>query len=332
VTRIFVSGVAGFLGSHLADALLARGHEVIGCDNYIGGEFENIPKGVVFHIADCNDLDRMREIVKGCEIVYHCAATPYEGLSVFSPHTITQGIVTASTGMFSAAISRGVRRVITLSSMARYGTNDVPFVESMEPRPQDPYGIGKVCVEQMLANLASLHDFEHVICVPHNIIGPRQRHTDPFRNVASIFIHRMLLGKQPIIYGDGAQMRCFSFVDDVVDPLVAMAIADVDGEVINVGPDDGFISINGLAQVIANLIDFKLDPIYEPGRPAEVRLANCSANKARDLLDYHPRIKLEAGLMTMIDWIRPRIGKFEYHLPLEIVNDRTPRAWAQRLM
>ena len=136
--RIFISGVAGFLGSHLADAFLADGHEVVGVDNLIGGYLDNVPSGVEFHQVDCNDLARLRERVRGCQIVYHCAATAYEGLSVFSPHLITQNIVTASTGMISAAIANGVRRFVMCSSMARYGSQQVPFTEDLTPQPQDP--------------------------------------------------------------------------------------------------------------------------------------------------------------------------------------------------
>ena len=332
--RIFISGVAGFLGSHLADAFLADGHEVVGNDNMIGGYLDNVPEGVDFHQFDCNDLARLKQHMKGVDIVYHCAATAYEGLSVFSPHLITQNIVGASTAMVSAAIAAGVRRFVMCSSMARYGTNRVPFTEDMVPRPQDPYGIGKHAAELMLRNLAETHGMEWVIAVPHNIVGPRQKYDDPYRNVASIFINLMLQGRQPYIYGDGNQMRCFSFVSDDVDPLKQMAFNEnCVGEIINIGPDDEFVTINDLAQLIARLIQFDLQVIHTRGRPQEVELANCSADKARRLLGYEPRITLEQGIGQMIDWISNRgVRPFRYHLDLEIVNDKTPDTWAKRLM
>jgi len=330
--RAFVSGIAGFLGSHLADALLADGWEVVGIDSLIGGALENVPAGAAWHFVDCNDVTKVRAVMAGCEVVYHCAATPYEGFSVFSPHLITQGIVTATTGVISAAISCGVRRIVICSSMARYGENSVPFTEDMAPRPRDPYGIGKVCAEQLLVNLCGLHDVEYAIAVPHNIIGPRQR-IDPFRNVATIFINRMLRGLQPIIYGDGLQKRCFSFIGDVA-PLLAIfgTSPAAHGEVINIGPDDHFTTILKLAERIAGLLGFVLDPIFMPPRPAEVRFANCSADKARRLFGYVPETSLDQGLLAMIDWIRPRARAFDYHLPLEIVSHRTPRAWSERLL
>ena len=332
--RIFISGVAGFLGSHLADAFLAEGHEVVGIDNMIGGYLDNVPSAVEFYQVDCNDFGRVREHVKGCHVVYHCAATAYEGLSVFSPHLVTQNIVTASTGMISAAVANGVRRFVMCSSMARYGTNRVPFTEDMEPRPQDPYGIGKYCSELLLRNLAEVHGMEWVIAVPHNIIGPRQKYDDPYRNVVSIFINLMLQGRQPFIYGDGSQKRCFSFVSDDIAPLKQMAFDPrCAGQVINIGPDQEFVTIHELAVTIARLLDFRLEATFTRERPSEVHLANCSADKARRLLGYEPSVTLEDGLRSMIDWIRSRGTRpFKYHLALEIVNDKTPDTWKERLM
>jgi UDP-glucose 4-epimerase len=331
--RIFISGVAGFLGSHLADAFLADGHEVVGNDNMIGGYLDNVPEGVEFAQFDCNDFARLKDHMQGVDIVYHCAATAYEGLSVFSPHMITQNIVGASTAMISAAIACGVRRFVMCSSMARYGTNQVPFREDMTPRPQDPYGIGKYAAELMLQNLAETHGMEWVVAVPHNIIGPRQKYDDPYRNVASIFINMMLQGRQPYIYGDGNQMRCFSFVSDDIDPLKQMAFRpEVNGQVINIGPDDEFITINELAETTARLIQFPLEINYTKGRPQEVLLANCSADKARNLLGYQPKVKLEDGLGQMADWISNRgVRPFKYHIDLEILNEKTPDTWSKRL-
>ncbi len=123
--RIYLSGVAGFLGSHLADAFLAEGHEVVGNDSMIGGYLDNVPDGVEFQQFDCNDLDKLRRHMKGADLVYHCAATAYEGLSVFSPHLIIQNIVGASTAMVSTAIANNCKRFVMCSSMARYGTNPV---------------------------------------------------------------------------------------------------------------------------------------------------------------------------------------------------------------
>lgn len=333
MSRIFITGVAGFLGSHLADAMLAEGYTVVGIDNMIGGDLDNVPSGVEFHQIDCNDFETVRRLMTKCQIVYHCAATAYEGLSVFSPHVVTQNIVGASVSVISAAISSSVKRIVICSSMARYGAGMPPFRENEPCMPRDPYGIGKLAVEKFLENLCETHGTEYVIAVPHNIIGPRQKYDDPFRNVASIMINLMLQGRQPIIYGDGEQRRCFSYIDDCLFCLVRMGYADnVVGQVVNIGPDEGSVSINELANCIGDLLNFTVRPIRMPGRPQEVEIALCSSDKARRLLGYKTDTTLRVGLQKMIDAIKERGTRpFKYHLDLEIINKKTPRTWADRL-
>jgi UDP-glucose 4-epimerase len=332
--KIFITGVAGFLGSHLADTMLKLGHHVSGCDNLLGGYLENVPEGVDFHQIDCNYLNTMNKLLDGVDIVYHTACTAYEGLSVFSPHLVCQNTFQITSTVASAAISQGVKRFVHCSSMARYGTQDrVPFTEDMTPRPQDPYGIAKLAAENLLQCLSHVHGMDVVIAVPHNIIGPRQKYDDPFRNVASIMINLMLQGRQPIIYGDGEQKRCFSFVQDDIDCLTKLAfLPDVVGEIINIGPDEEFVTINELAQTIADLVGFELKPVYVADRPQEVKLATCSADKVRRMLGYKTQYSLRQGLQEIIDYVRQRgVRKFRYHLDVEINNEKTPQTWKNKM-
>ncbi len=332
--RVFITGIAGFLGSHLAERLLAMGHEVVGCDSLLGGELVNVPPEAEFYQYDCRDFNAMAKVMRRCELVYHCAATAYEGLSVFSPAMVMDNIVTGSVSVFSSAIANEVRRIVLCSSMARYGTNALPFLESYSPRPQDPYGIAKVAAEQALINLAHVHGIEYAIAVPHNIIGARQKFDDPYRNVASIMANLMLQGRQPFIYGDGEQTRCFSHVDDCLACLLAMGLTPRGlGEVVNIGPDEEFVSINQLFRKLKGITGFECQAIHILDRPQEVKNAVCSATKARELLDYQTTRSLDAGLNDIVDYIRtigPR--KFRYHLDIEIRNQRTPRTWTERLM
>lgn len=322
------------MGSHLADKMLEMGHEVVGVDNLIGGEIINVPPSIEFYQYDCCDRNSIARVLRNCDVVYHCAATAYEGLSVFSPALVCRNIVEASVSVFSAAIENRARRIVFCSSMARYGTNQVPFKEEYEPRPQDPYGISKVAAEQILVNLCETHGVEYVIAVPHNIIGPRQKFDDPYRNVASIMINLMLQNRQPIIYGDGEQKRCFSFVEDCLSCLVSMIDSpDVVGKVINIGPDEEFISVNELYRTIRDLVGYQGEPLYMPDRPREVKLATCSADMARALLGYKTKMDLRNGLRSMIQYISangPR--KFRYHLELEIINEKTPDTWRKRML
>jgi UDP-glucose 4-epimerase len=330
--KIFISGVAGFLGSHLADRYLAEGHEVIGVDSLIGGYLENVPDGVDFHKRDLT-ADKLSDLLQDVDTVVHAACTAYEGLSVFSPALIVKNTMQATAELLSAAIQANVKKFVYLSSMARYGAIQTPYTEDMDPQPQDPYGIAKLASENLVRNLCDTHGIEWVVLVPHNIIGPRQKYDDPFRNVASIMTNRLLQNKEPIIYGDGMQQRCFSFIDDVVEPLFVACSSDkAVGQIINIGPDEEPITINDLAKNLQAIIGTNLEPIYTGGRPQEVKVALCSSDKARELLSYETSTDLHTGLTSLVDWISnrgPRV--FDYHLPIEIRNDRLPATWAERL-
>jgi len=331
--KIFITGVAGFLGSHIADRFLDNGHQVAGCDNLFGGTMENVDPRIQFFNHNMTDLRGYADLMSGSDVIYHCAAAAYEGVSMFAPGFICENIFTGSVNTFTAAIQAGAKRIVYCSSMARYGTNQTPFLESYEPRPQDPYGIAKEAAERVLKVLCDTHGVEYVIAVPHSIYGPRQKYDDPYRNVVSIMANLMLQGRQPIIYGDGEQKRCFSYITDCIGSLEAMALQpDLAGETINIGPDEEFVTINHLAERLANITGVNLDPIYMPGRPAEVKLATCSSDKARRLLGYETKVFLDDGLSLLVDWIRQKGPKpFGYHFDVEIRNHLIPRTWTDRL-
>lgn len=332
--KVFISGVAGFLGSYLAEEMIKDGYQVVGVDNLIGGYPDNVPKDVEFHQVDCRYLDAMKKLMEGADVVIHCACTAYEGLSVFSPELVCQNTYQITASLISAAISQNVKRFVYCSSMARYGEQEtVPFTEDMIPHPQDPYGISKLAAEELIKCLSVAHGIEYVIAVPHNIIGPRQKYDDPYRNVASIMINLMLQGRRPIIYGDGEQKRCFSFIQDDIYCLKKLAFQEeLAGETINIGPDEEFITINRLYYIIRDIIGTDIKPIYYPDRPMEVKLATCSAAKARKLLGYETKYTLEQGLQEMVEYIRKKgTREFKYHLDMEIINDKTPVTWRDRV-
>ena len=171
--------------------------------------------------------------------------------------------------------------------MARYGNIKAPFSEEDTLNPVDPYGVSKVAAENILKILCKTHGLEYNIAIPHNIIGPKQKYDDPFRNVASIMINLMLQNRQPIIYGDGEQKRCFSDIDDCIYCLDKL-ITDksIVSQTINIGPDEEYISINQLFKIISNKLQFNQMPKYFKDRPNEVKEASCSSDKARRLLNY----------------------------------------------
>jgi UDP-glucose 4-epimerase len=205
-----------------------------------------------------------------------------------------------------------------------------PFREYYPPAPVDPYGVAKVAAEDTLRILCETHNVKYSILVPHNIIGVRQRSVDPYRNVASIMINRCKQDKPPIIYGDGSQKRCFSPVKDCLPSIVKAVMGAVDGEVVNIGPDSGEITIKELADKIIRLTGYKGEAQYMPGRPNEVKDAFCSSDKARRLLGYEPKQSIDDCLQKMVDYIKP--APFVYDFPLEIVTDKIPKTWSERLM
>ena len=333
--KVFITGVAGFLGSHLADRLIEKGHKVIGVDNLDGGFIENVNPKVKFYKEDCNNLNKMKEYMKDCDIVFHAACTAPDGFSFFAPHYITQNTFQITMSVLSAAVENNVKKFIYCSSMARYGSQPkIPYTEDMDCFPITPYAVGKYASELVIKQLCELNNIYYTIIVPHNIYGPRQNYTDPYRNVAAIMINKMLKGEQPIIYGDGEQKRTLSYIDDCLSCIEKVITQDnLNGEVINIGPDEEFVSINELAREIADILDFKLDPIYVKDRPKEVKNATCSSDKARKLLGYQTKTSLRNGLEEMVKDIKKKGPKdFQYNYKLEITNDNTPDTWKKEMI
>ena len=334
--NIFITGIAGFLGSHLAEECIKNGHNVFGNDNLLGGYRDNIPEKANFYSVDCNDFEKLNHIFNenSIDILYHCAATAYEGLSVFSPNFVTKNIFQSSVSVFSAAINNKVKRIIFCSSMARYGNINPPFTEDSIPNPVDPYGIAKLAAENVLVALCKLNNVEWVISVPHNIVGPKQKYDDPYRNVMSIIIHKMLKNENPIIYGNGEQKRCFSYVKDCISPLYKMMIStEANEQIINIGPDEGTITINELANLCANYLKYNGEPIYFKDRPLEVKNAFCSSDKARKLLDYKTTTTIEKAISETAKYIKSKgIKDFEYNFKIEIDNNLTPKSSKNKII
>ena len=332
--HIFITGIAGFLGSNLADYYLKKGFKVSGCDNLVGGDAKNIDKSKInFYEADCENLDKMTKIMKGGDVVFHAAAYAHEGLSSFSPTLICNSNFTGSISVFTAAIRNKYKRIVYCSSMARYGNVKPPFKENMKTNPIDPYGVSKLAAEEVLKILSKTHNIEYNIAVPHNIIGPKQCYTDPFRNVASIMVNLMLQNRNPIIYGDGNQTRCFSDAEDCIyciDKLITDE--NIKSEIFNIGPDEESVTINKLFEIISNKMKFNKGPIYHTDRPNEVRHAVCSADKAREILGYKTTVSLNDSLEKVIKYIKNHGAKeFQYNYKVEILNENTPVTWSKKI-
>ena len=331
--NIFITGVAGFLGSNLADYYIKKGYNVSGCDNLIGGEINNVNSKVNFHQGDCENLDFMTRITKSVDVLCHAAAFAHEGLSNVSPTLICNNNVTGSVSVFTAAIRNKVKRIVYCSSMARYGHINVPFREDDVPNPVDPYGVSKLAAENILKILSSTHGIEYNIAIPHNIIGPKQKYDDPFRNVVSIMANLMLQNRRPIIYGDGLQKRCFSDIDDCIYCLDKLMLdPQIKSQTMNIGPDEEFITIKEIFDKIANKLKYNGNPSYYPDRPNEVKHATCSSDKARKLLNYKTKVSLDESIDKVIEHIKKNGTRdFKYAYNLEIENEKTPKTWKEKI-
>ncbi len=331
--KIFITGIAGFLGANLAEYYLKKNFKVSGCDNLVGGTLDNIDRDKInFFKADCENLDEMSKIIRDVDIVVHAAAYPHEGLSSFSPYLICKSNYIGSISVFTAAIQNNVKRIVFCSSMARYGNVKPPFTEEQNVNPVDPYGVSKLAAEDTLKILAKTHKIEYNIAIPHNIIGPKQKYDDPFRNVVSIMTNLILQKRRPIIYGDGEQTRNFSDIEDCIyclDKLITSK--EILSQTFNIGPDEESITINELYKMLSNKLQFNEPAHYVKDRPNEVKHAICSSDKARKFLDYKTSVNLSDAIDKVINFIKIKgPKKFEYNYDLEINNKFTPETWKNK--
>jgi UDP-glucose 4-epimerase len=329
--KTLITGNAGFLGSHLQDALIELGHDVIGIDSLVGGFKRNVNEKCKMYVHDLRDKDAVDSTfrINTPEIVYHLAADATEGRSQFTPISATENNLLASVNVFTSAIKYGAKRIIYTSSMSVYGGQEPPFDETMETQPVDVYGTNKAAAEHILKILCAVH-VEYVIIRPHNVFGPRQNIRDAYRNVVGIFINRVMQNKPPIIYGDGEQVRSFTYIDNITPCFVRAMDAAISGETINVGPIETQ-TVNHLASTILKSFDSNLEPIHELDRPLEVKQAHCTNQKAIDLLGYETMIHFNDGIEQMVKWAVELGPQRPIYLDSLELPKNAPRAWTQRL-
>jgi len=341
--KILVTGAAGFIGSHLVDRLLERGYVVYGLDDLSGGYLKNIDKKCRFSKIDLRQRKKVEDYIKKTkpEIIFHLAADATEGRSQFTPLNCTERNYLAYMNLIVPAIRYGMKRMVLASSMSVYGAQQPPFYEEQEAKPEDIYAISKASMEGATKILSSVHGFEYVIIRPHNVYGPKQNMADPYRNVVAIFINRLLAGKPFYIYGDGEQKRCFTFIDDCVNPFAeAGFLPAAKNQIFNVGPGgDQAVSINELKTVIfkeffkGQPVPEKLQPIYLPDRPLEVREAFSTHEKAEKILGYKAKTSLSDGIAKMIAWARKNGYQKPIYLDkIELPALNLPQTWKKKLI
>src|SRR5690348_14697222 len=305
MSHYLVTGGAGFIGSHLSEELLRRGHQVRVADDLSTGKRGNLQKGVEFVEGDLADLATARRVVEGCHYVLHQAAIPSVPRSVKDPVTSNRANIDASLNILVAARDGGVKRLVYAGSSSAYGDTDVlPKREDMPTRPLSPYALQKLVVEQYCQMFTRLYGFETVTIRYFNVFGPRQDPGSPYSGVISLFSTALLDGAQPVIYGDGEQTRDFTYVANVVDGVLrACEAPGAAGEVINVACGIR-ISLNELLRVMNRIIGSNIQAIYREPRAGDVRDSQADITKAKTILGYAPSVALEEGLARTIDWCR----------------------------
>jgi UDP-glucose 4-epimerase len=303
--KIFISGVAGFIGSQLADSLIKKGYFVKGADNLSSGKIERLNPKIEFYETDINDLETCNRLTKDMDIVIHTAAYAYDSFSNFIPAKIVNNNVGTTTNLLSASLNNRVKRFIHFSSMSRYGLQSSEiYREDMAPNPITPYGIAKFCMDLLVRNLCETNGLSYAICIPHNVYGPRQTYQDPYRNVIAITIHRILKGERPVIFGDGEQKRCFTYINDLVKTLEHFVENPKLCGTFNVGPDEEFISINQLVKTISEVVGTEFNPIYLPPRVNEIVNANCSSDLVSKFCDIGESTSLIEGIKQTVNYIK----------------------------
>lgn len=329
MSNILVTGGAGFVGSHVTEELVKRGHRVVVLDDLSGGFIDNIVDGAKFVEGSINDVALVNRLFEQeqFEYVYHLAAYAAEGLSHFIKRFNYSNNLIGSVNLINAAINTAVKCFVFTSSIAVYGTSpELPMTEETTPHPEDPYGIAKLAVEQELKVCKEMFDLNYVIFRPHNVYGERQNIGDKYRNVVGIFMNQILQGKPMTAFGDGSQTRAFSYIGDMA-PIMADAInvKEAYNQIFNIGADHPY-SINELAEAIARSMDVELNISYVPARN-EVQHAYSSHAKVAQIFGDRPLTSLEEGLNKMANWVKDHGARSSKEFEGIEVTKNFPKAW-----
>jgi UDP-glucose 4-epimerase len=321
--KILITGVGGLLGSRLADWIIENtNYNVVGIDDLSGGFSENINKKIKFYKFNLIDLQSLQGVFEkeNIEIVYHFAAYAAEGLSPFIRKYNYENNLITSTNLITCAIQYDVSRFVFASSMSVYGDKyDPPFNEDLKQAPIDPYAVAKYAVELDLEIAFKQHGLKYTIIRPHNFYGINQNIWDKYRNVLGIWMYQIINKQNPTIFGDGSQVRAFSYVDDSVIPFWNASQRDnCVGEIINLGGIKEY-TINEACDTLINVTGLNIKPLYLEPRH-ESKYAWSTWEKSVKLLDFKHKVDLEEGLSIMWDWANKQPNRERFFWPKYELN------------
>jgi len=307
--RALVTGGAGFIGSHLADALLARGDEVVVLDNLATGRVENVPEGAEFIEGDVADETAVAKAVAGCEVVFHEGALGSVARSVEAPLVSDDSNIHGTLAVLQGAHLAGARRVVLASSSSVYGgATQVPTPESAPLMPRSPYAVTKMTGEHYARVFWELHGLEAVCLRYFNVFGPRQRPDSQYAAVIPLFIDALLSGRTPQVHGDGLQSRDFTFIADTVQANLRASEAPADqcaGRVFNIARGEPS-SLLDLLGILADQLGVSVTPEHVASRAGDIRHSHADVTAARRDLGYSPSVSFAEGLARTLAWFRDR--------------------------
>jgi nucleoside-diphosphate-sugar epimerase len=309
--RVLVTGGAGFIGSNLVRALLARGDEVRVLDNFSTGNRANLAglgRDVELVEGELRSYERVHNAVRGVEVVFHLGALGSVPRSVQDPLTSSAVNVEGTLNVLLAARDEGIRRVIFASSSSIYGNQpELPLRESMGPDPISPYGVAKLAAERYCVSFARVYPFETVVLRYFNVFGPRQDPRSQYAAVVPLFITAIAAGDPVTIFDDGGQSRDFTYVDNVgaANRQAAAAAEGVSGRIFNVSAGAP-ATVNELADAIGRLLEKPVERRYLPPRAGDLRDSWADVSEARQALGYEPSVPLEDGLRRTADFLLGR--------------------------
>jgi len=310
MAKYLITGIAGFIGSSLARAVLAQGDQVRGIDNFSTGKRENLAEilnQIDFREADIGNLDSLHQACRGVDYIFHEAAIPSVPKSVLDPLGSNRANVDGTVHLLIAARDAKVKRVVYAASSSAYGdTPTLPKHEGMTPNPISPYAVAKLASEYYMKSFYRCYGLETVCLRYFNIFGPRQDPSSTYSGVLAKFITLMLQGEQPTIFGDGTQSRDFTYIDNVISAnlLAAKApAAQVAGEVFNVATGARF-DLNQTFQLLKNITGYSGDVKYAPERPGDVKHSLADLSRTEKHLGYKPLVNFEEGLRRTVEWYR----------------------------
>lgn len=326
--KVLVTGAAGFIGSHVARHLLAEGLDVVVVDDLSGGYVGNVPNGSILLPTSVTDYVLMGKIFERYKFdyVFHLAAYAAENLShVVRRFNYTNNLI-GSVNLINLSIIHNIKCFVFTSSIAVYGSNQVPMTEDLVPKPKDPYGIAKYAVELDLKAAYEQFGLNYIIFRPHNVYGENQNIGDKYRNVIGIFMNQIMQGQPMTIYGDGEQTRAFTYIEDVA-PVIARSIFDPSayGEVFNIGGDQHY-TINELSKVVGSAMGKMVHGVRLLPTRNEVKHAYASHAKVRRYFNgMPPPINLEEGVARMAAWAK-QVGsrQTKEFTEIEILRQKEP--------